>query len=201
MLLLSLQDGIIIVNLARQTVEDFFEKGKFELKKVENKVLQQKSRVFASIHIYPEHLLRGCIGFVSPSPLYEIVQQSAYAAAFSDPRFQPLTKDEMEKVVFEISVLTELEELECEPAEYENNIEIGKDGLMIQYKSQSGLLLPQVPVEQNWTAEKFLDQICFKAGITPDYLQDKSTKLWKFHAQIFAEKQPNGEIEEIKIKK
>ncbi len=194
---LNYHDGKVIVKLARQTVEKFLEKGKFELVKAERKSLQGKSRAFVTINTHPERLLRGCIGFTSPFPLYEVVQRAAHAAAFEDPRFPPITKEELERVVFEVSVLTDPEELKCEPREYANNIEIGKDGLIVQYESHSGLLLPQVAGEQNWTAEEFLGQVCFKAGLTPDYIHDKSTKLWKFQAQIFTEKEPHGEVEEI----
>jgi uncharacterized protein (TIGR00296 family) len=203
MQLLSLQDGRTLIKLARKTVENFLEKGKFELMKVSesNKALQKKSRAFVSIHTYPEHVLRGCVGFTAPFPLWEVMQRAAYAAAFKDPRFPPITKEELEKVVFEVSTLTEPEELKCNPSEYANNIEIGKDGLIIQCGSRSGLLLPQVAIEQNCAPEEFLGQVCFKAGLTPDYLYDKSTKLWKFQAQIFAENEPNGEVEEIKFEK
>jgi uncharacterized protein (TIGR00296 family) len=194
---LSYQDGVAVVKLARKTVENFFERKKFELIKVERKTLQKKSRAFVTINTYPERKLRGCIGFTSPFPLYEVVQRAAHTAAFSDPRFPPITKEEITNTIFEVSVLTEPEEMKCKSNEYVNNIEIGKDGLIVQCDQHNGLLLPQVAVEQNWSPEEFLGQVCFKAGLTPDYIHDKSTKLFKFQAQIFAEKEPNGEIEEI----
>jgi uncharacterized protein (TIGR00296 family) len=194
---LSHHDGVAIVKLARKAVENFLEKKKFELIKVERESLQKKSRAFVTINTYPERTLRGCIGFTSPFPLYEVVQRSAHTAAFHDPRFLPVTRKETPNIIFEVSVLTEPEELKCEPKEYAKKIEIGKDGLIVQCAKHDGLLLPQVAVEQNWSSEEFLGQVCFKAGLTPDYIHDKSTKLFKFQAQIFAEKEPNGEVEEI----
>lgn len=206
---LNLRTGKALVKLAREAVEDFLKSGRFELNKVEDKslhkslreVLQKKAGAFVSIHTYPERTLRGCIGFTSPLPLWEVVQHAACSAAFGDPRFPPMAKDELGRVVFEISILTEPEELKCSPSEYAKNMEIGKDGLVIQCGSHSGLLLPQVAVEQSFSPEEFLECVCFKAGLTPDYLHDKSTKLWKFQAQIFAEKTPDGEVEETRIKK
>jgi uncharacterized protein (TIGR00296 family) len=194
---LSYQDGVAAVKLARKNVEDFLERKKFELIKVEKETLQKKSRAFVTINTYPDRNLRGCIGFTSPFPLYEVVQRAAHAAAFSDPRFPPIVKEEITNIIFEVSVLTEPEELKCKSDEYAKTIEIGKDGLIVQCAKHNGLLLPQVAVEQNWSPEEFLEQICFKAGLTPDYIHDKSTKLFKFQAQVFAEKEPNGEIEKI----
>jgi len=199
MKMLNFRDGKALIGLARKTVENSLKNRKFKLAAIEGKSLQRKAGVFVTINTYPERMLRGCIGFISALPLYEAVQRAAHAAAFEDPRFPPIAEDELEKIVFEISVLTEPKELRCKPSEYASNIEIGSDGLIVQCGPSSGLLLPQVAVEQDWTAEEFLDQVCFKAGLTPDYLHDRSTRLWKFQAQIFAEKEPSGEIEEVKI--
>jgi len=196
---LTLRCGRFLIRLARKTVENSLKNGKLELENPKDGQLKRGMRAFVTIHTYPERSLRGCIGFTSPLPLYEVVQRAAYAAAFGDPRFPPLTKKEMEEIIFEISLLSEPEELACKPEDYAKKIEIGKDGLIVQFGSRGGLLLPQVPVEQNWTAEEFLEQVCFKAGLMPDCLQDKSTRLWKFQAQIFSEKQPGGEVEEVTL--
>jgi uncharacterized protein (TIGR00296 family) len=201
MQLLNLEEGKSLANLARETVEKFLNKGKFNLKKASGKNLERKAGAFVTIHTYPKRELRGCIGFISPGILYEVVQQAAYAAAFQDPRFPPISKNEIEKVIFEISILTEPKCLNCKPKEYAKNVKIGEDGLIIQCSRSSGLLLPQVPVEQGWTAEEFLENLCFKAGLTPDYLHEKSTSLWKFQTQVFSEKTPNDEVEEVRISK
>jgi hypothetical protein len=72
---------------------------------------------------------------------------------------------------------------------------------MIEYSGYSGLLLPQVPVEQKWNSESFLHNLCLKAGISPKSWKNKSCKIYKFQAQIFSEKTPNGEIIESDLKK
>jgi len=162
--------------------------------------LNEKRSVFVTIK-NSDYALRGCIGFISPIPLYEGVQRVAISAAFKDPRFSPLEKSELENVIFEVSVMTEptlvsgqtLEELA-------EKIKIGRDGLIISNEPYSGLLLPQVPVEQKWDVGLFLENLCYKAEMTPDFLSDENTKLWKFQCQIFAEKEPKGKIEEVKLK-
>ena len=96
--------------------------------------------------------LRGCIGqFTSSNPLYEVVNQMAVAAAFEDDRFQPLSKDEFEKIRVEISVLGPLKKI--------NNISeivLGKHGIYIVKGSRAGTMLPQVATGNHWTLEQFL---------------------------------------------
>jgi hypothetical protein len=193
--MLNLSDGEKLIRLGRKTVEKYFENGKLTLEKPEQKFMEKRG-VFITIETYPEKNLRGCIGFPEAvMPLWDAVQQSAVAAAFEDYRFAKLEKEELEKIIFEISVLTEPEPLVVKDTkEYCKKIKIGRDGLIIQCGYRSGLLLPQVAVEYSWNAEDFLDNLCLKAGLMPDVLHDKGTKIWKFQAQIFSEEKPKGKI-------
>jgi len=220
---LSLEQGRKLISVARSTIKKSFDKsfnGKFELEELGKtasarkdseqceksgqskkfkELFERRMGIFVTLHTFPERELRGCIGFVSPMPLWDGVRRAAYAAAFEDPRFPQLSADELGKIIIEISVLTEPTPIKCGPRDYEKSITIGKDGLMLQNGPYSGLFLPQVPKEQGWDAKEFLCNLCCKAGLTPEFLYDKNTELWKFQAQIFAEKEPNGEVEEIKI--
>jgi len=193
--MLSEEDGEKLVKLARQTVEDYFKTKKFVLKKSEFK---EKRGVFVSIHSYPDHELKGCIGYPYPIiPLGEALQKASFSAAFEDSRFYPLTEEELKGIIFEVSVLTEPELIEVKnPKEYLKKIKIGKDGLIAEYGFNKGLLLPQVPLqfEPCWNAETFLEQTCMKSGLLPDTWLDCKTKIYKFQAQIFKEKSPRGEI-------
>lgn len=192
--MLSMEEGEKLVRLARMSVERYFKNGRLVLEKTLQKSFLEKCGVFVTIETYPEKNLRGCIGYPdSVLPLCEAVQQAAVAAAFEDPRFPKLDPEELNKVIFEVSVLTKPEPIIVkDKKEYCKKIKIGEDGLIIQCGYQSGLLLPQVAVEQKWDEEEFLDNLCLKAGLMQDSLQDKKTKIWKFQAQIFSEVNPNG---------
>jgi len=193
--MLSEDDGKKLVKLARQTVEDNLKNKKPVLKKTE---YNKKNGVFVSIHNYPDYELRGCIGYPYPIlVLGEALQRASVSAAFEDPRFPPLTEEELDNVIFEISVLTEPELIVVKnPKEYLKKIEIGKDGLIAEYGFNKGLLLPQVPLEfePKWDSETFLCQTCVKCGLLPDTWLDPKIKIYKFQAQIFKEKTPRGEI-------
>lgn len=160
-----------------------------------------KSGVFVSIYEYPGRELRGCIGYPLPlMPLGEATVRAAVAAAVEDPRFPPLTEEELPIVIFEVSVLTEPVEIEIKNRkELPSQIKVGEDGLIIETPSGSGLLLPQVPVEYGWGAEEFLSHLCIKAGLNPTYWLQGKMRLRKFSATVFAETSPNGKVSRLNL--
>jgi AmmeMemoRadiSam system protein A len=113
-------------------------------------------------------------------PLFDAIADMAQAAAFEDPRFPMLTKDEFEKLEIEISVLSPLTLVDNF-----RKIEIGRDGLMIKYEMHSGLLLPQVATENNWDRREFLENVCLKAGLPKNSFKDRNAEIYRFEAVIF----------------
>ena len=188
--MLTSKQGEKLIEIARKAIISSFENKDFheyDLKLDEK--LKEKRGVFVSLHLNND--LRGCIGFPQPiMPLYKAVIEAARAAAFEDPRFLPLRKEELEELEIEVSVLTKPELIKPIHGveEISKNIELGKDGLIIEYSGYSGLLLPQVATEQKWDAGHFLEQTCVKAGVSPKTWTNKSCKIYKFQAQIFSEK-------------
>lgn len=127
--------------------------------------------------------LRGCIGTLSPEgDLTRMVPRFALRAAFEDPRFPPLTADELLECDIEISVLTP-----PAPVEKPEMIEIGRDGLIIEARGQSGLLLPQVATEWGFDRERFLTEVCRKAGLPAGAWREPGARLWAFQAEVFGE--------------
>jgi AmmeMemoRadiSam system protein A len=125
--------------------------------------------------------LRGCIGYTEAvAPLFKVVQECAVAAATEDPRFTPVTPGELAAICMEISVLTPL--MPMRP----DDVVVGLHGLCVSQGRMRGLLLPQVPVEQGWDRETFLDQTCAKAGLPPSAWRHAAT-LQGFTAEVFGE--------------
>jgi uncharacterized protein (TIGR00296 family) len=203
---LTIEEGKFLINLARNTVKQYLETGK-AIKPPEEtpKKLFEHCGVFVTINSvgHGEKELRGCIGYPYPtSPLVEAVIDSAINAATEDPRFEPLSTEELGKVVFEVSVLTPPEPVEVKnPKEYLSKIKVGEDGLIVERGPYKGLLLPQVPVEWGWCEEEFLCQCCMKAGLPPDSWLTKDAKIYKFRAIIFEEQTPNGEVKRLNLTK
>ena len=194
--MLSLEEGIKAVKLARDVVEQFVKNNTTSSTDLKGNFLE-KQGVFTTLHTYPEHNLRGCIGIPLPiMSLNEAIIESAKSATH-DPRFPKLEENEIDNIIIEVTILTKPELIEVtQPKNYLQHIEIGRDGLIAEQGFYKGLLLPQVPVEQNWGKEEFLSHTCMKAGLLPDAWADKNTKIYKFTGQIFTEIEPKGKIME-----
>ncbi len=200
------EEGKFLIHLARTTVKIYLENGeKIGSPKETPKKFFEHCGVFVTISNLRrgKKELRGCIGYPYPtSPLVEAVIDSAINAATQDPRFEPLSLDELGKVVFEISVLTPPEAVEvANPKEYLSEIKVGEDGLIVEKGYHKGLLLPQVPVEWGWCEEEFLCQCCVKAGVPMDSWLTKGVKIYKFKAIVFEEETPMGEVKRVQLHK
>lgn len=144
-----------------------------------NEHLAERRGAFTTLHL--DGQLRGCIGYVFPvATLYQTVAETAAAAAFEDPRFDPVEQEEAQRLRIEISVLSPLKPIEADA------VEVGKHGLVVTYLGRRGLLLPQVPLEWGWDRETFLEQTCMKAGLPPDAWK-KGAKLEAFTAEVFGD--------------
>ena len=140
--------------------------------------LKQKCGAFVSLH--KQGRLRGCIGhFGEDVPLHEIVAEMARAAAFEDPRFMPVTKDELDGIDIEISVLTPMRRIKSL-----DEFELHRHGIYIRKGYRSGTFLPQVADEVKWTKEEFVSHCAQdKAGIGWDGWKD--AELYVYEAIVF----------------
>ena len=182
--MLSDEEGKFLLRLVREAIVKFTRK-EF-INKPENypEIMNEKRGVFCTLTKKGE--LRGCIGLPYPTmPLIDSVI-SAACSACEDPRFERLEESELKDIKIEISVLTEPVLIEASGEAYLNKIEPGKQGLILQYGPYSGLFLPQV-WEELPDKEKFLDNLCLKAGLTPGMWKEKGVKLYSFEAQVFEE--------------
>jgi uncharacterized protein len=142
--------------------------------------LQKPAGAFVTLWLGPR--LRGCIGqFAGIEPLAEVVAHCARLAALEDPRFRPVTREELAHITIEISVLSDLEVIAPE------DISVGKHGLVVTSSGGRGVLLPKVATEFGWTAEKFLEETCVKAGLEREAWKSPETLIQAFTAEVFSE--------------
>ncbi len=173
------EKGELLV-IARSTIENYLSNGivpEFEV----SDNLKKFGAAFVTLEKRGE--LRGCIGHTSAvEPLYKTVSTCAIQAAVSDRRFTPVEFDELKDIHIEISVLTPMQIVESW-----DEIEVGRDGLMIFKGNNRGLLLPQVAVDYNWDRITFLEQTCAKAGLPREAYKAADAVVYKFQAVIFGE--------------
>lgn len=203
-LTLTQNEAKFLLKIAREAITNFLESGiKINPIDIPPK-FKEKFGVFVTLNkkINDKHELRGCIGY--PQPIMNLIEatiDSAISAATRDPRFVSVSLEEMEQISVDISVLSLPELIKVkDPREYPKNIEVGKNGLIVERGQFKGLLLPQVPVEWGWDEEEFLSNCCMKAGLQPDLWLIKGTKIYKFSC-IIVKELPEGEMEIIDMYK
>jgi len=170
--------------LARKTIANQLNiKGYNEPKSFDDDIYDEKRGCFVTLH--QNGNLRGCIGYIIPyKTIKETVIDMAISASFNDPRFSNLSKSEYDSIDLEISVLSVIEEVNDV-----SEIVVGKHGLIMTNGRYKGLLLPQVPIEQGWNLNVFLENTCYKSGMNKDCWKEKNTVIEKFSAQVFSEKE------------
>lgn len=176
-----------IVREARNIIEAHFEGNDYEPD------VSGESGIFVTLT--KKGKLRGCIGLPMPVELSKGLRDAALGV-INDSRFPQLSKDELNEVTIEISLLSPPEEVE-EPLK---EIEIGKHGIIIRHGHHSGLLLPQVPVKEKWNLKEFLNYACLKAGLTQGFWKEPGVEIYKFECIIYCEKSPGGEIVRKELK-
>lgn len=194
--MLSLEEGTLAVKTARKVIEEYVRTNKAPKVELPGS-FNELSGVFVTLKEAGD--LRGCIGYPYPDlPLHKALVDAAVQAATQDPRFERVRSAELDHISVEVTVLSEPEPLKVKPMDRPEHLVIGRDGIIVEYGLYRGLLLPQVPVEQGWGPEEYLEYGCLKAGISPDAWVDEKTKVYTFQGQIFQEKSPNGEVVEEK---
>lgn len=175
---LSSEEQATLLQFARDTVHAYVLEQ--DLPILTGAAFTQNGAVFVTLHMR-DGALRGCIGrFSWESPLWEAVRDMAIQAACHDPRFAPVRQDELDELVFEISVLTP-------PQTFDGSLVIGRDGLIVSARKRRGVLLPQVASERGWDLVTFLEQTCRKAGLPGDTWRDEKCDILVFQADVFEE--------------
>ncbi len=174
---------IMLLEIARNSIKYYLDTGMSLDVQVEDEKLKENMGAFVTLH--KDGDLRGCIGnMIGIKPLYQTVRDMAISAAFSDPRFHAITKEELQEIDIEISVLSPMEKID----DYEK-IKMGTHGVMVQAEGASGVYLPQVATETGWTKEEFMNSLCGqKAGMPFDYWKTGDCDMFIFRAEVFGEK-------------
>ncbi len=195
----SAEDGHLLVSSAREAITKFLVSRQIIVPKclLSDSRFENKLGCFVTLKLNDEEKsLRGCIGF--PEPVYKlskVLTEAAIGSATQDPRFGPVSIEEMKSLLVEVSVLTIPTLILVKSSrDLPSQIELGKDGLIMRWSFGAGLLLPQVATEQMWDAEEFLMNLSMKAGAPPDQWLVPGTQVLKFQAQIFGEDEPSGKV-------
>lgn len=154
--------------LARRAIEAY-------LKGIKIKYEKSKEKKGVFVTLTKKGKLRGCIGNLEPEDVNKAVVERAIGAAFYDPRFKPVTLNELKDIEIEVSLLTKPEKCEIK------DVKKG-DGVIIKHEYQTATFLPQV-WEELKTKEEFLEHLCLKAGLAKDFWKTGKLKVQKYKAE------------------
>ncbi len=200
----TLAEGVELVKAARHTIDLWTKSPNFRNSVIEGTLEREKFSqsygVFVTLNNYQTGSLRGCIGFIEGiKPMKNLLVEAALAAASEDPRFVPVSARELDDIIVEVSILSRPERLRGTADEIKKKIRIGIDGLIIEYGYHKGILLPIVAVEEKFGPIEFLENVCLKAGLPKDMWRREGVSLYHFSTQIFREKTPGGDVEEVRL--
>lgn len=175
-------DRRALLRLARRSILNYLEHGTYPEIPTGSGALLVPRAVFVTLRLRETRALRGCVGQVTAKgPLAQAVMHMAVAAATQDPRFSPVTAEELPRLRIEISALTEMVPIALD------RIEVGRHGLLLRWRGRSGLLLPGVAVEHGWSCEDLLTGLCRKAGVPDGSWLDGDAELLGFETESWAE--------------
>ena len=176
--------GAALVAIAREALEASVGLAVFR-EAVDEPRLREPGATFVTLTKNGE--LRGCIGSVTASkPLIDDLRANARAAAFRDPRFPPVTADELPSISVEVSVLSPVRELTFDGERHLLELlEPGVDGLVIEADGRRATFLPQV-WESLRDPASFLAQLKRKAGLDPEESAE-GLRAWRFRVEKFTE--------------
>lgn len=176
---LSRQSKMFLLKTARCCIKSGQDRCSYDYGDIPEE-LNFNSGCFVTLHLRGR--LRGCIGtFRNDENIVKNVSEMACQAAFADPRFGPVSKDELGMVEIEISVLSPMVKTTAD------DIKVGRDGIYIVKGSSRGVLLPQVATERRWDEVTFLEETCVKAGLPMEAYKEPDTDIFRFEALIFSE--------------
>lgn len=183
----SLEQRRILLGLAHEAIRSALQGRALPEAQPDSNWMSEPRGVFTTLYLkndvqgHPDHQLRGCVGYALPvAPLFRAVTETARAAAFDDSRFSPVSWDEALALDISLSILSRLLPI------HSDEVIVGRHGLLISEGARHGLLLPQVPVENGWDRETFLEQTCRKAGLPQDAWR-KTATIEAFTAEVFGD--------------
>ena len=170
-----------LLTVARTTIEEYARTQSVLDFQEDDSVLNENMGAFVTLH--KKGALRGCIGnIIGQKPLYITIRDMAIESAFSDPRFSPVSSDEISDVDIEISVLSKLKKIDNS-----TEIIIGTHGVLVKQGFESGVYLPQVGIETGWSRDEFMNSLCGqKVGIATESWRDGSCEIYIFTATVFS---------------
>jgi uncharacterized protein (TIGR00296 family) len=192
---LSYQDGVRAVELARESVTAFVERGQREDPGSMRDAFYNRTGAFVRLNsTRGRGRLRGCAGsYRTDEQLGHAIVDAAIGAASADSGGSEVESGELDTLQVSVCVVEDVT-LTDDPVA---DIELGRHGVAVDYGSTHGWLYPTVPVENGWSAQQFLSRTCRKCGLSPLAWQDDEAVVTLIDGQVYRERPDGGSVEEL----
>lgn len=191
------EDGALLISIARASLKAHFTGAKVIIPEEKKDLMKETPGVFIVLRTFPGYLPRGESGYLPDvMPLEKAIQEVSIAAATRDSLISPVSRKELDKIILELSLITDLELLKRE--EYLEKIEIRKHGVIVS-NNFKGIILPQVAMDMGWNNKAILSHACMKAKLNPDAWKESGIKVYRFRARVFLEIEPEGNVIEREL--
>lgn len=196
-----MDEGRELVSAARNSIELFLRNPHFTKSLVKKSMspFRKRNGVFVTLRHYPTKELRGMSGFIEPmQDVGELVVDAAISAAFEDRRFIPISINELQHLIIEVSIISNPQQLTGSKLARSKAIELGRHGLILEYGTRKGIVLPRSYAKFHESKKHMLEEACKSAGIGTNLWAQPMIKLYKFESTIFAEETPEGNVVEVR---
>jgi len=205
--MLTIEEATFLLKLARRLVTESVSDETGEEEKVAFKTLREKRGVFVCLREFEKSAKRAGKVIISsgyPLPIFPIVEAvenaslniSIHILRSSLREISEFLKD----VIFELTILTVPKKILVEqPIGYPREIEIGRDGLIVQRNFYTGAILPKVAIEKRWNAIEFLSECCMEAKLAADAWLEEGTSVYKFQTNVYVELEPSGKAVKVEF--
>jgi len=205
--MLTTEEATFLLKLARRIATEGISDETREEEKVALPKLREKRGAFVCLREFDKSskkVGRRIISSGYPLPVFPIVEGVKNASLNISIHILRSSSQEipefLEDAVLELAILTEPTKIIAEePIRYPKEIEIGRDGLMVQRNFYTGVILPHVAIEKKWNAIEFLSECCMEAKLPADAWLEKETSVYKFQTHVYVESEPNGDVVKVEF--
>jgi uncharacterized protein (TIGR00296 family) len=186
-----------IIEIARSAIELHIRSPGFDPQRLERQLgfeFASNERVMVRLMHYQTNTPRAVSEIVERAPVARAVIKASLSAAFGPQNSVPVSIDELNELVIEVDIMHDPVQLTGSYISKRNEIELGRHGLIVEYGSRKGVVLPSYALEKKLGRLELLEEACIAAGLAKDYWKQPKIRLFKFSVQRLMEETPNGKV-------
>ena len=188
------EDAELLIKSTRNCIELQIRSPKFRPEMIEEQLQKYDSKAKIQVRLlhHPTGTLRA--SYTAEGILAKLILSAASSLAMGGAGQASLSLNELGELLIEISIFDDQTEISGSLVQKRKAIELGKDGIMVEYGLYKSMLMPSYATQKGLNKTQFLEAACVSAGLDKDYWRQPKVRIYKFEAQRFIETSPNGRV-------